>query len=361
MRILLINTGGTSTKIGLAVDGSPIDVETVRHDSAGLRRSGAFWSQYELRRAAVLGFLEGRNVTARSCDPIVSRGAVVRPLASGVYAIDGPMLEDARSGRYGQHPCALGCAIALELAAGTVPALTVDPPCVDEMIAPARLTGLPQIGRRSYFHALNHKAVGRRLAAQLGKRYEELDLVICHLGSGISVASHRKGRVIDVTNGLEGDSPFGLDRTGTLPAADWMKLCLSGDYAPEQLHRMLNGEGGMMAHLGTTDAVEVERRVAAGDAHAAEVYDAMAFQVAKGIGAAASALGARPDAVVLTGGLANSDLLVGKVRERVAWMAPFHVFAGEDEMRALAEGARRALAGEVPVRAYDEAAQGEGP
>ena len=353
MRILLINTGGTSTKIGLVNDDRSIDVETVRYDPSALRKSGTLWSQYELRKAAVLAFLNRRNMAPLSFDAIVSRGPAVKAVRSGVYAINRAMLEDAQSGQYGDHACAIGCKIAFDLAQGVVPALTVDPPCVDEMIAPARLTGLPQIGRRSYFHALNHKAVGRRLSAQLGKAYDELNLVICHLGSGISVASHCRGLVIDVTNGLEGDSPFGLDRTGTLPAADWMKLCLSGQYSGEQLHRMLNGGGGMMAHLGTSDAIEIERRIAAGDVHAGQVYDAMAFQVAKGIGAAACALGERPDAIVLTGGLANSELFVTKVKDRVSWVAPFFVFAGEDEMQALAEGARRVLDKEVDIRAYE--------
>jgi butyrate kinase len=350
--MLLINTGGTSTKIGLVDDDRAIDVETIRHDLSELRKGGTLWAQYEVRKAAVLGFLDRRRAAALSLDAIVSRGPAVKPLRSGVYAIDRAMLEDAQSGRYGEHACAVGCKIAFDLAQGAVPALTVDPPCVDEMIDPARLTGLPQIRRRSYFHALNHKAVGRRLGAELGKSYEELNLVICHLGSGISVASHRRGLVIDVTNGLEGDSPFGLDRTGTLPAADWMKLCLSGEYCEEQLHRMLNGGGGVMAHLGTNDAVEVERRIAAGDVHAGQVYDAMAFQVAKAIGAAACALGERPDAIILTGGLANSEVFVAKVKERASWVAPFFVFAGEDEMQALAEGARRALDKEVDIQAY---------
>ncbi|WP_166793070.1 butyrate kinase [Budvicia aquatica] len=269
------------------------------------------------------------NIDIKSLDAIVSRGPAVKPLHSGVYKINQQMLDDAKSRRYGDHPCAIGCMIAYDLALNTVPAYTVDPPCVDEMISVARVTGLPAIQRKSFFQALNHKAVGRLLAKQLNRRYEDLNIVISHLGSGISVASHLKGRVIDVTNGLDGDAPFGLDRVGTLPVADWMRFCLSGDNQPEDLHRILNGGGGMMAHLGTSSAIDIEQRIQQGDKHAELIYDAMAFQIVKGIGAAACALGTRPDAIVFTGGLANSTYFTNKLKTKLDWLAPVHIFAGE--------------------------------
>ena len=352
MKLLILNTGGTSTKIGLRDAGGSITGETIRHSPEELRACGSLWEQFDLRREAVIGFLEARSLTIQDFDAIVSRGPAVRPLISGVYRINDTMLEDAKSGQYGNHPCAVGCRIAFELAEDNLPALTVDPPCVDEMIPVARYTGIPSIRRKSFFQALNHKAVGRRFAEQNGKRYKDMNLVICHLGSGISVASHALGKVIDVTNGLDGDAPMGLDRVGTLPAADWMRVCLSGKYSPKELDAILNGGGGMMAWLGTNNAIEIESWIAAGDTKAAEVYDAMAFQVAKGVGAAAAALGGRPDAILFTGGLAHSDIFIGKLERQIGWLAPVHIFAGEDELQALAEGAMSALEGKVDILTY---------
>lgn len=352
MKLLIINTGGTSTKIGYFDGTFPVPSKTVRHSLDELVACPTLWDQYDLRKKAILGYLEEAGIAIHELDAIVSRGPAVKPVVSGVYAIDNNMIDDARSRKYGNHPCAIGCLIAFDMADGKIPALTVDPPCVDEMLPVSRYTGLPEISRRSFFQALNHKAVARRFAQQMKRSYEELNLVISHLGSGISVASHAFGKVIDVTNGLDGDAPFGLDRTGTLPAADWMNFCLSGKHTDQELHAILNGKGGMMAHLGTNDAFEIERRITAGDKKAEEVYAAMAFQVGKGIGAAAAALKTRPDGILLTGGLANSKMFTEQVRQMVEWMAPVHIFAGEDEILALTEGALRGLNGEVPILTY---------
>lgn len=352
MKLLIINAGGTSTKLAIFNELTAVNTETIRHDFSTLGKAASLWQQYDIRKNAVIDYLQRNHVGLNELDAIVSRGPAVKPLHSGVYRIDNAMLDDAKSRKYGDHPCAIGCQIAFDLADDRLPAITVNPPCVDEMIPVARITGLPQIQRRSFFQALNHKAVARRLAEQLNRPYETLNLVISHLGSGISVASHRLGSVIDVTNGLDGDAPFGLDRTGTLPAADWMKFCLSGEHSAEELHRILNGGGGMTAHLGTNNAIEIEKRIDAGDSHAALIYDAMAFQIAKGVGAAACALGVQPDGIIFTGGLANSNRFTEKLRAQVGWLAPVFIFAGEDELLALAEGAVYALNHQEIIRNY---------
>lgn len=354
MRTFVINLGGTSSKVAYYEDETSVIKETIRHDPEEIKRYRDVWEQYEFRKQSILTLCRERNLDLRSIDLFVSRGPSVKPLKSGVYAITEQMVWDARSKAYGQHVCNLGCAIAAELAGQTqVPALTVDPPCVDEMIPAARYTGLPQIKRRSFFQALSHKALGRKLAERLGKPYEELALVIVHLGSGISVASHRDGQVIDITNGLDGDAPFGMDRSGTLPAADWKKLIQSGDYTEQELDYMLNGGGGLMAHLGTNDGKEVLKRIENGDHKAREVFEAMAFQVGKAIGAAAAALGKRPDQIAITGGFAHAKAFTDLIREQVFWIAGISIEPDVDELDALAGAAIHAGQGKRPILEYE--------
>ncbi len=352
MKLLIINVGGSSTKLAVYQDQTELIVETIRHRSAELTGFQTFWDQLDYRREAVLEFLTRNHVDIQDLDAIVSRGPVVKPLESGVYEIDQEMLADARQGVYGMHPSGLGCEIAWQLSAGRIPCLTVDPPCVDEMIDIARVTGLPEIKRVSFFQALNHKAKGRQLAEQLGTEYEKLNIVITHLGSGISVASHKQGKVIDLTNGLEGDSPFGLDRVGTLPAGDWMRYCTSGEKTKEELLAIINGGGGIKAHLNVNNALEVEVMIDNGDEYAALVYQAMAFQVGKGVGAAAAALGAKPDAIIVTGGLAHSKRFVGNLTPLIDWIAPLYIWPDDNEVLALAQGALRGLTGKEAIKQY---------
>lgn len=352
MKILVINIGGSSTKIALFNDDVMIKSSTIRHSVEELKAFKEIWDQYEYRKKAVLDYCKHNQIALDELDAIVSRGPSVKPIQSGVYRISEEMVKDAESNLYGTHPCGLGCKIAIEISKENILAVTVDPPCVDEMIPIAKYTGIPSIKRHSFFQALNHKAVARRLALQLNRKYEELNIVVCHLGSGISVASHALGKVIDVTNGLDGDAPFGLDRVGTLPAADWMRFCLSGEHTRADIERILNGGGGMMAHLGTNSALEVESMIKEGNSKADEVYDAMAFNVVKGVGAAASIFGVKPDAIVFTGGLANSNFFINKLKTKLSWIADIYVFAGEDEMLALAEGALRVLRNEEQLLEY---------
>jgi butyrate kinase len=352
MKLLIINIGGTSTKLAIYDDEKVVLTETIRHNSSELKVYSNFWDQYDLRKSTILEFCRNNKYNLSGFDAIVSRGPVVKPLKSGVYKVSESMIADAKSSLYGNHPCGLGCKIAYDLANDVIPVLTVDPPCVDEMLPVAKYTGLPQIKRRSIFQALNHKAVAKRYAGEIAKKYENLNLVVCHLGSGISVASHKNGLVVDVTNGLDGDGPFGLDRVGTLPALDWMKLFTNHNYTVEHLLYMLNGHGGMLAHLGTNNALEIEKMILDGDKHALEVYEAMAFQVAKGIGAAATVFEARPDAIIITGGLANSHQFTTMLIKKIEWISKVIIMPGEDEMLALAEGAIRGLRGIEPIYDY---------
>ncbi|MDR1773471.1 MAG: butyrate kinase [Clostridioides sp.] len=351
MKMLIINIGGTSSKVAIFENENMLHTQTFRHTPEELACDD-LWQQYDFRKKVIKDYCESQNLDIKNLDAIVSRGASVKPITSGVYRIDEEMIADAKSGEYGIHPCALGCQIAFELSEGMIPALTVDPPCIDEMIEIAKYTGLPELKRKSFFQALNHKAVAKRFAKQIGKKYEELNLVICHLGSGISVASHCKGKVIDVTNGLDGDAPFGLDRVGTLPAGDWMKLCFSGKYTQDELTNILNGKGGMFAYSGTSSAIEIEKKIENGDKNIEQAYDAMAFQIAKGVGGASTVFEERPDAIIFTGGLANSKYFIEKLTRRLNWITKIYIFAGEDEMYALAEGAVRGLSGEEEILKY---------
>ena len=353
MKILIINLGGSSSKLALFDDETPIKQESIRHEDDELKLYPSLWDQYDFRKDVIVEFCIRAGVDHRNLDAIVSRGPVVKPLSSGVYEINNSLVSDAKSGIYGVHPCGLGCEIAMDLGHKKTRRLTVDPPSVDEMITIAKYTGMPQLKRRSLFHALNHKAIGEKYACAQGSAYEELDLIICHLGSGISIATHQKGRVIDVTNGLDGDGPFGLDRVGTLPAADWMNLIVSEEFSQNELKRILNGNGGMKAYLGTNNAIEVERMIDEGSILAKEVYDAMIFQIAKGIGAACAILGNRPDAILLTGGMANSSYIEKSIQKYISWIGAVHMMPCEDEMLALFKKSYAAMNSKLEILRYE--------
>lgn len=353
MKLLIINIGASSTKLAIYEGENEIITETIRHSSRELAGFKNLWEQLDFRRSTVKVFFEKHNINISGLSAIVSRGPVVKPLESGTYQINRDMLDDAKSGKYGIHPCGLGCQIAWELSEETgVPCFTVDPPCVDEMIDVARITGLPQIKRESFFQALNHKAKGHELAKKLDTEYEKLNLVIAHLGSGISVASHCRGKVIDVTNGLAGDSPFGLDRVGTLPAEAWAAFCISNRLTMDDLKQIINGGGGIQAHLHTNNAFEVDEMIDKGDDHAEMIFRAMAFQVGKGIGGAAAALGVRPDGIIITGGLANSKRFMGYLAPMIDWIGPLYISPDDNEIKSLAQGAVRALNNPLLVKQY---------
>lgn len=352
-RLLIINLGGTSTKVGFAVGGTVAKEAVIRHSDKVLCQFSDLWEQYTFRREAVLKAVMEKGYHMEEFDAIVSRGAPVKPLDSGCYAISERMLTDARSGVYGIHPCSVGCQIAFDLAEElSVPALTIDAPCIDELIPEARITGLRGTRRKSFYHALNQKAVGRRLAQTIGTSYDKMNAVIAHMGGGMSIAAHRKGRVIDVNNGLDGDGPMAPERAGTVPAGSLLKMAYSRDYTYQELYAEINGRGGLFALLGTKDGREVERRIAAGDGGAKLAYDAMIYQIAKCVGSAAISLKGQVDAIALTGGLSFSQYLVDGLTEWCGFLAPIYLFPGEDELRSLAEGAQLALSGQWPIQNY---------
>lgn len=353
MKLLIINIGASSTKLALYNDYDEVITETIRHHSSDFKEFVSLWDQYDYREEKVLDFLARHNTEVKDLDAIVSRGAVVKPLISGTYNINQEMIDDAKSGIYGIHPCGLGCEIAWKLSKhGEIPCLTVDPPCVDEMIEVAKITGLPWIKRHSVFQALNHKAKGREIAQRLNTEYDKLNLVIVHLGSGISVASHMKGRVVDITNGLEGDGPFGLDRVGTLPAADWMRFCLEGEKSRDVLELIISGNGGIKAHFGTNNAIEVEEMINEGNENAKLVYEAMAFQTAKAVGGAATVFKSKPDGIIITGGLANSKLFINYMLEMIDWIAPVYIEPDDNEIISLVQGAMRGLTKVEEIKNY---------
>ncbi|HKJ92541.1 MAG TPA: butyrate kinase [Longimicrobiales bacterium] len=352
--ILALNPGSTSTKIGLFRDGHAVGGETVRHPDDTLRPFARrpVLDQLDMRLAAVRTALEPLGVPPDRPAAVVGRGGLLAPLASGTYAVNDAMLDDLRAAERGEHASNLGAFLAHGLAeeAGC-PAFVVDPVSVDEWEPVARLSGLAGLDRECLSHALNTKAVAKRFARQTGRPYRELRLVVAHLGSGISISAHRDGRMVDVCNPRE-EGPFSADRAGGLPALKLLDLAFSGKAAHDDLERGIFREGGVYSYLGTRDLADVERRVAAGDADAALVVDAMLYQIAREIGAMATVLHGRVDAILLTGGMAHSPSYTSDLAARIDWIAPVHVFPGEDELAALAEGAARVIRGEEAAREY---------
>lgn len=354
MRILAINPGSTSTKIALFDDTSQVWDDAQRYPIHQIRQFPSISAQEEFRFIEIKKILEVHNTDPSSLDAIVGRGGLLKPIPGGTYIINDVMLDDLRSCRYGSHACNLGAPLAFRLAqeCGCGKAYTVDPVVVDEMIPEARLSGLPEIERRSLFHALNQKAVARHASSELGKEYKECSFIVAHMGGGISVGAHDHGRVIDVNNALDGEGPFTPERSGSLPAGTLVHLAFSGQYDLNGLLRRLVGEGGIVAYLGTNDLREVLQMIEAGDAKAALIFEALAYQIAKEIGASSAVLKGLVDGIILTGGLAYSESLVEKIRKRVSFIAPVFVYPGEDELRALAEGTLRVLTGQEKPREY---------
>jgi len=360
MRLLVINPGSTSTKVGVYEDEQSLFVETLRHASQEIGAFSHILDQYQFRLDAIRGLLQERDISLASLAAIVARGGLLRPIPSGTYRVNDRMVAELRNrNKEREHASSLGGLLAFDMASSVgIPAFIVDPVCVDEFDDLARISGLPEIERRSLSHALNLKAVARRAASDLGRSYDELNLVIAHLGGGISVTAHRRGRMIDVNQALDGTGPFAPERAGGLPVGDVVRMCYGEvpyqdvNLTYEQMFCKLAGQGGLVAHLGTNSAVEVERRIEAGDGHARLIYQAMAYQIAKEIGAMATVLKGQVDAVVITGGVAHSEMLLDWIEARVAWIAPMLIYAGEDEMLALAQGALRVLRGEEQAREY---------
>lgn len=352
-KILAINPGSTSTKISLYQDENEAFSTNLSHPAHTIARYANIASQFDFRQQAIEEVLRDKKITLAEIDAFVGRGGLLRPIPSGTYRVGERMLEDLRASSRGEHASNLGAILAHRLAClHGKPAFIVDPVVVDEMDDIARLSGHPLMPRISIFHALNQKSVARKAARQLERDYADLDLIVAHLGGGISVAAHHKGRVIDVNNALDGEGPFSPERSGTLPVGHLVRLCFSGQYDKAQVGKMIKGQGGIVAYLGVNDMRIVSQRVQNHDCEAENIYRGMAYQVAKEIGAQSAVLSGRVDAIILTGGISYDEQFIGWIRERVEFIAPVMVFPGEGEMESLALGALRVLRREEEAKEY---------
>ncbi|MEC3839273.1 butyrate kinase [Bacillus amyloliquefaciens] len=352
-RILILNPGSTSTKIGVFHNERCIFEKTLRHPEEELKTFNSIIGQYEFRKISILESLHEQGINISKFDAVCARGGLIRPIEGGTYEVNDAMITDLKNGYNGQHASNLGGIIAREIADGlNIPAYIVDPVVVDEMTPLAKVSGMPEIKRKSIFHALNQKAVARQAAASLGKRYEQMKMIVTHMGGGITVGVHDCGRVTDVNNGLHGEGPFSPERAGTVPAGDLVEMCFSGKYSKADMMKKLVGTGGLSGYLGTTDAVKVEKRIQDGDENARLIYDAMAYQIAKEIGAASAVLKGKVDIIVLTGGLAYGKDFVSAIRSYIDWISDVLVYPGENELQSLAQGALRVLAGEEQAKQY---------
>ena len=354
MKILVINPGSTSTKMAVYHDEKPILLRNITHTAEELSPFDAITEQQDFRRQLVLTELQRSDIPLQF-DAVIGRGGLVKPIAGGVYEINQQTIDDTLHGCVmHNHACNLGCLIAYEIAA-SIPgcrAFIADPGVVDELSPLARISGSPLMPRICIWHALNQRAIARRFARGIGKEYEDLNLIICHLGGGISVAAHEHGRAIDANNALDGEGPFSPERAGSLPAADLIRLCFSGKYTEKQLLKRIAGKAGLTAHLGTNNMREILERIKKGDEQAQLLVDAMLYHTAKQIASEAAVLCGNIDAILLTGGMAHSDYIVSELRRRIAFLAPVYTFPGEDEMEALALNALAVLQGKRDVKIY---------
>ncbi len=353
-KILIVNPGSTSTKLAVFNDEKEVFEKTIRHSADKIRQYKRIVDQLDFRKELILGELKNNNFLIGDFSAIGARGGLIHPLESGTYAINGKMVDDLSNARYGEHASNLGAIIAFDLFKKIdKPAFIVDPVIVDEMEPVAKISGLKGIERKSIWHALNQKAVARRAAKDLGKGYDEANLIVVHLGGGISIAAHKKGKAVDVNNALNGDGPFSPERAGGLPTISLVDLCYSGKYTYKEMRKNLAGKGGLVSHLGTNSAVEVEKRITQGDEHAKLIYQAMAYQIAKTIGEMSTVLKGNVDAIIITGGIAYSKMLTKWIKERVSFIAPVRIYPGEDELMAIALGVLRVLRGKEKAKLYD--------
>lgn len=352
--ILAINPGSTSTKFALFEEEKLIFEKSLSHSQSDLAGFEKITDQLQFRKDLIMSELSKCKTAPDMIKVVIAIGGLVKPVESGIYKVNKIMLDDLSSGYFGQHASNLGGLIADEIASAlpSAEAFIVDPVVVDELEDVARISGHPLISRRSVFHALNQKAVGRVYAGSVGRKYEDLNLIIAHMGGGISVGAHKKGRVIDVNNALDGDGPFSPERSGGLPAGQLAALCFSGQYSHSSIKNMITGKGGMVAYLGTNSFKDVCRMAENGDEKAKLIRDAVSYQVAKEIGSMASVLLGNVDAIILTGGMAYQESNIKSITSRVEYISKVIVYPGEDEMKALAFNALLALDGKMEIREY---------
>jgi butyrate kinase len=352
-KILIINPGSTSTKIGVYEDETQLMEETLRHSTEEIAQYATIYDQKDFRKKVILDVLAEKNVDLSTIDVVVGRGGLLKPIPGGTYATTPELLEDLKIGKQGQHASNLGGILAAEIAGDIqVPSYIVDPVVVDELSEVARVSGHPKMPRISIFHALNQKAVAKRYAKEVGKAYEDLNLIVVHMGGGVSVGAHKNGKVVDVANALDGDGPFSPERSGGLPSGALMKLCFSGEYTQAEVGKMINGNGGFNAYLGTNDMRDVVKLAQEGNETAQLVMDAFHYQLCKEIGAMSVVLGGKVDQIILTGGIAYSDVTQKVMTSSVDFIAPVTIYPGEDELLALAQGALRVMNGEEQAQEY---------
>lgn len=350
-KLLIINPGSTSTKIGVYEDEKQVFVEDIPHTVEELQKYDEVTDQFNMRKQLVVDELKKRNIPLKF-DAVVGRGGLSREVESGVYEVNQHMVQDAFYAIH-KHACDLGCIIAYEIANEIgCRSYIADPGRVDELSPLQKVTGTPLINRICIWHALNQKAIARRFAAEHKTRYEDLNLIMCHLGGGISIAAHDHGRAIDANNALDGEGPFSPERTGTLPVGDLIRLCFSGKFTENELLKRIAGKSGMIALMGTNDMREIERRVNEGDVKAKLYTDAMIWHTAKYIAAEGAVLCGKVDAIILTGGLCRSEYITGGLKKRLDWMAPVYLYPGQDEMKALALNTLHVLRGEWEAKQY---------
>jgi len=352
--LLAINPGSTSTKFSLFEETDLIFEKYLNHSTKDLAGFEKITDQFHFRKDLIMNELLTRETDMKRIVAVVGRGGLVKPIESGVYPVNEKMKDDLRAGLSGQHASSLGGLIADDIAS-FLPGATayiVDPVVVDELQSVARISGHPEIERKSIFHALNQKAVARDYANLSGREYEDLNLIIAHMGGGVSVGVHKKGRVIDVNNALSGDGPFSPERSGGLPASQLVDLCFSGRYSHSEIRSMLVGKGGMVAYLGTNNFIEVCKRIENGDQEALLITNAASYQVGKAIGALAAVLNGKVDAIILTGGMARQEDFIQNIKSMVGFIAEVVVYPGEDEMKALASNGLLALDGKIEIKTY---------
>ena len=352
-KLLIINPGSTSTKIGVYEGEKEILEETLRHSAEEILKYDTIFDQLDFRKEVILKVLKEKGIDINELDAVVGRGGMLKPIEGGTYEVNEAMVEDLKVGVQGPHASNLGGILSNEIAKEIGKrAFIVDPVVVDEMEDVARLSGVPELPRKSKFHALNQKAVAKRYAKEHNTSYEDVNLIVVHMGGGVSVGAHRKGRVIDVNNALDGDGPFSPERAGGVPSGELLEMCFSGKYSKEEVYKKLVGKGGFVAYANTNDARDLIKLSQEGDEKGSLIFNAFIYQIAKEIGSMAVVLDGEVDAIVLTGGIAYSDYVTNAINKKVKWIAPMVVYGGEDELLALAQGAIRVLDGVEEAKVY---------
>ncbi len=353
MKVLAINPGSTSTKVALYEGEKEVFVETLDHPVDEIQKFERVQDQFDFRKDVIVECLKSNSVDVKELSAVVGRGGILPPVQSGAYRVNEVMVERLSENPVVEHASNLGALIAFEMVKPLgIPAYIYDSVAVDELADIARISGMPAIARASMSHALNSRAMAHRVATSKGKSYEEMNFIVAHLGGGISLSAHQQGKMIDIVSDDEG--PFSPERAGRVPCNKLIDLCYSGKYDKKTMKKMLRGKGGMGAYLGTLDAREVEKMIEAGNEEAAQVYEAMAYQISKGVGEMATVLKGKVDAVIITGGIAYSKMITGWITERVDFIAPVEIMAGENEMESLAFGAMRVLKNEEKAQTYAE-------